>query len=260
MEIRISKFHGAGNDFLIIEENDYPTLLTSSVISKLCNRYKGVGADGLIIIRSAEKYDFEMQYFNADGLPSEMCGNGARCAVAYFAVKKKNQNKIVFLASDGEHKGEILKSKGNTWQIKISLNISVQTKKLKDASYFVNTGVPHNVRIVDELSEKDVFNEGREYRNHEMFGAEGANINFVSIEQNQNNIRTYERGVENETLACGTGVAAAALVLHEYYDKPWPISFSAIGGKLLLDMKNEILFLTGPAQKVFETIININEI
>lgn len=260
MEIRVSKFHSAGNDFLIIEENDYSNQLTSSVISKLCDRHKGVGADGLIIIGSAEKYDFKMQYFNADGFPSEMCGNGARCAVAWFDNEKKNINKTVFLASDGEHKGVILRNKENIWQIKISLKISTQLKKLKDGSYFVNTGVPHNIRVVDKLLEKDVFNEGKKYRNHEMFGTEGANINFISFENNKNNIRTYERGVENETLACGTGVAAAALLLNKFYDKPWPISFSAKGGELLLDMENNNLYLSGPAQRVFECIININEL
>lgn len=249
---RYYKFHGAGNDFIVVDTFAGSKMPDNKTIESLCNRHTGIGADGLIAIAPSNKAAFEMRYFNADGFEAEMCGNGARCAVAFAFSMHYCQKLTNFEASDGIHYGEIISGSNNdSWQVKISLNLASEPKKLSDGSFFVNTGVPHNVRPLASISELDVKTEGSILRNNKAMFPQGANINFVVFENNRISIRTYERGVEDETLACGTGITASALVAQQYFGFNWPVEVQAIGGNLIVDMNNDTLWLEGPAVRVF---------
>ncbi|PKP05164.1 MAG: diaminopimelate epimerase [Bacteroidetes bacterium HGW-Bacteroidetes-6] len=246
------KFHGAGNDFILIDAIAGNTTPDAKKIEALCNRHTGIGADGLIVIALSEVADFRMHYFNSDGYEAEMCGNGARCSVAFAFSMNYCKAKTNFEASDGIHFGEILADNSHgKWQVKISLNIASEPQKMPDNTFFVNTGVPHNVRPLNSIENIDVKTEGAILRyNSDMF-PQGANINFVVFNNNSITIRTYERGVENETLACGTGITASALVAHNFFGFSWPIQIEARGGSLVVDIQNDVLWLEGPATKVF---------
>jgi diaminopimelate epimerase len=249
---RYYKFHGAGNDFIIVDAIAGSKTPSNSSIEVLCNRHTGIGADGLIVVAPSSNADFEMRYFNSDGYEAEMCGNGARCSVAFAFSMKYCQQKTTFEASDGIHFGEIISDNNHGgWQVKISLKVASEPQKLSDNSFFVNTGVPHNVRPLESISELDVKTEGAILRNNKTMFPQGANINFVVFENNRISIRTFERGVEDETLACGTGITASALVAHEYFGFNWPVNVVAKGGNLTVDILNNTLWLEGPAERVF---------
>jgi len=256
MNIRISKYHGAGNDFLIIDQAAAGSYLNRETIEKLCHRRFGIGADGFIALTRKGGTDFTMEYYNSDGNLAEMCGNGARCAVAWAVNEGWVDEKSRFLAGDGLHVGELLDKEGLSMLVRVSLTIAVKPEELADGSYFANTGVPHNIRLLDDVDNINVDEQGRILRNSEMFAPDGANINFISQVADGYKIRTYERGVEGETLACGTGVAASALVLHQFYDAAYPIVLHARGGTLIVDEQQGVLMLTGPAQKVFDCEID----
>jgi diaminopimelate epimerase len=250
------KFHGAGNDFIMIDDFENKLQIPASQIVQLCNRHTGIGADGLIVIKQSSEADFRMLYYNADGSEADMCGNGARCSMAFAFMKKYCRAEATFEASDGLHNGKILQEKNNEWQVKITLRISGQPQKLDDGSYFANTGVPHNIRIVDNLQQINVRTEGALHRNNLQQFPEGANINFVSLSKDSISIRTYERGVEDETLACGTGITAAALVAHTFIGYAYPVTIHAAGGTLNVDEQNGVLWLEGPARHAFTAQIH----
>ncbi|PLW92483.1 MAG: diaminopimelate epimerase [Marinilabiliales bacterium] len=256
MSIRISKYHGAGNDFLIVDQKLAEPFLTQEIIKKLCHRRFGIGADGLIVLSREGGTDFTMEYYNSDGNLAEMCGNGARCAVAWANHEGWVGENARFLAGDGLHVGDVLDGEGQSLLVRVSLTIAVEPEQLDDYTYYANTGVPHNIRIIGDVDVIDVEIEGRLLRNNDMFAPDGANINFVSPAKDGYNIRTYERGVEGETLACGTGVAASALILNRFKNAEYPIVLHARGGTLIVEEQQGVLMLTGPAQKVFDCNIN----
>ncbi|HBG71673.1 MAG: diaminopimelate epimerase [Bacteroidetes bacterium GWF2_43_63] len=245
------KFHGAGNDFILVDSFSEEKIFTEKEIKELCNRHTGIGADGLILIEKSPAASFRMIYFNSDGKEAEMCGNGARCAFAFAFSKKYCDHKSTFEASDGLHQGEIVLEKNAEWVVRITLRVSAAPTEIKDGSYFANTGVPHNVRIIDELKSIDVKSDGSLLRHNQQLFPDGANINFVLIKNNELFIRTYERGVEDETLACGTGITASALVANKFYGISFPVTVHAVGGLLRVDEQNGFLWLEGPARHVF---------
>jgi diaminopimelate epimerase len=234
-------------------------LFNKMIVSHLCDRHFGIGADGLIVLSDEVDYDYRMDYYNADGLPGSMCGNGGRCSAAFARELNIIRNKGRFLASDGEHEAVIHENDGT---ISLSLRDVQEVRKLND-SFFMDTGSPHRVIFVEDVAKTDVYNEGRTLRYDKQF-PDGANINFVEFAENHIKVRTYERGVENETLSCGTGITASAIAAYMMNkENGTNISIQAPGGDLKVSFKAgesanfTDLILTGPAVKVFEGEIEI---
>lgn len=206
MKILFNKYEGAGNDFIII--NNTPAVINHTdnvLISRLCDRRFGIGADGLILIEECEGYDFEMVFFNSDGYPSTMCGNGGRCAAHFVMENLTGKRKLKFLVGDGAHTAS---PEGDL--IELSINDVYDIVRTPDGMV-VNTGVPHLVVFTNDVDNKDVVTEGRKLRNSPVYAPAGVNVNFVQIVGERLKLRTYERGVEDETLACGTGATASAI-------------------------------------------------
>ena len=263
-EFTFYKYHGAGNDFIVIDnrKKKFP-IKNYSLIQKLCDRRFGIGADGFLLLNTSAKYDFDMGYHNADGKPSSMCGNGARCIV-YFAstsgIKRKN---YVFTAPDGLHEAEIISEIKNKKTALVKLKMKdVETIEKIGKDLFLDTGSPHYVKLVNDVSKINVYSDGNKIRNSIRFKREGVNVNFVSVKNNQLFIRTYERGVENETLACGTGVTAAAIAAatKKVYTKN-KTTVNAMGGTLSVFYKQNKntftdIYLQGEAQMVYKGIFS----
>jgi len=260
MEINFSKYHGAGNDFIMIDNRKM--IFNSddfNLIANLCHRRFGIGADGLILLQNHEDYDFQMRYFNADGHESTMCGNGGRCAVAFAKeLGMLNSSSTSFFTIDGLHSAEILNN-----DIKLKMADVHEIRELKDY-YYTNTGSPHIVLFNNDIEIIDVVNEGRKYRYDKRISDNGVNVNFIQVvNENLIKIRTYERGVEDETWSCGTGAVAAAIayVIHENVEgNNLKINVLAKGGKLTVllqhaQLKFHNVFLIGNAKKVFNGII-----
>jgi diaminopimelate epimerase len=207
LKIEFYKYQGTGNDFVMLDGRSKKFVMPSDKqINQICHRQFGVGADGLIVITKSKKADFEMLYFNADGKPGSMCGNGGRCTIAFAKELGLIKNKTQFLAYDGAHEGTI-DNKGI-----VTLKMSeVKGIKTKGQDFELNTGSPHYIIFKKDVTKLDVFNEGQKVRYNATYSEKGINVNFVEIKKNELYIRTYERGVENETLSCGTGVTAAAI-------------------------------------------------
>lgn len=215
-EYTFYKFDGAGNDFVLIDDRQGEVDLSAEQISHICHRRSGVGADGLMLMQSCpEGFDFRMRYFNSDGHPASMCGNGGRC-IAMFAHMLQiagNQDCLRFLADDGPHEAVIVRWDGHHGVVRLGMRDVPESEvsSVLDGK-LLNTGVPHYVQQVDNLDEYDVVANGRRLRFHEAMGEDGANINFVEpMADGVLKVRTYERGVEDETWACGTGVTACAI-------------------------------------------------
>jgi diaminopimelate epimerase len=223
----------------------------------LCDRKFGIGADGVLFSKKEKKYDFRMIYYNKDGSRAKFCGNGARCLLFYNFLKS-GKKYFKFIADDGEHEGYILNKKG---LVKVSFKIPENYDfdfKIKNISYklcFANSGVPHTVIFLKNLEKIDVKNLGRKIRFHPYFKEEGTNVNFVSRKgENLIEIRTYERGVEDEVFACGTGIVASAFLAKEKYKiKGKEIYVKTKGGEILkVIFENKKIFLEGYVKKVFE--------
>jgi diaminopimelate epimerase len=207
MDLNFFKYQGTGNDFIMIDNRTNSIDLSAEQISFLCNRRFGIGADGLILLELEPGLDFKMVYFNSDGNQSSMCGNGGRCLVAFAKQLKVITDKARFLAIDGLHEATI--SEEGLVSLKMQ---DVKTMEVGEAYFYLNTGSPHFVKMVNGLESLDVVAEGKEIRYNERFKEEGTNVNFIEKSGEELFVRTYERGVEDETYSCGTGVTAAALV------------------------------------------------
>lgn len=252
MNLHIHKYQGTGNDFVMIDDRNATfDNQNQKLIALLCHRKFGVGADGLILLRKHQEYDFEMIYFNSDGSLSSMCGNGGRCIVAFahsLNIFKKNTS---FMAYDGLHEAFI-----EDGIVHLKMNDVLKVEQNENA-YFLDTGSPHYVCFDKNLQTKDVVKEGRKIRYNERFEAEGTNVNFVEvINKAEIFVRTYERGVEDETLSCGTGVTACALV-GSLNGLSNPLIINTLGGKLKVSFEKsengfKNIFLIGQTQKVFE--------
>ena len=256
-QISFEKYQGAGNDFVLIDGRRHNPLATTdhALIARLCDRKFGIGADGLIILRKHSGYDFEMLYFNADGYPGSMCGNGGRCAVAFAHTLGMVSRECNFLAVDGPHRAVLTRK---NW-IELEM-IEVDQIEIQDGFYFLDTGSPHYIEFVPDLDRVDVYHRGREIRYSDRFREKGTNVNFIEKKPGGIRIATYERGVENETLACGTGVTAAAIA--HYLLDPLPanerVKVEAKGGNLEVRFSvsgvNHFhdIWLCGPAESVFK--------
>lgn len=262
MKLKFFKYQGAGNDFIIIDKYTTNDLVdqTSSYIQKLCNRKFGIGADGLIYIEKKKDVDFYMKYFNSDGQIGSLCGNAARCAIRFFNTfyNQKSDN-FIFQAIDGNHNAYIKND-----LISIKMNDIIYSSILVQKNYtFLNTGSPHHIIMSSNIDNIDVYNEGKKIRMGVPYLDDGVNVNFVEIINNILYVRTYERGVENETLSCGTGVVAAAIVAyHNKKSTNNEITIRTYGGMFNVSFdptkyayKN--IWLKGPAELVFQGYIYI---
>jgi diaminopimelate epimerase len=257
MELLFYKYQGTGNDFVMIDDRaESFNLQNLELVQKLCNRKFGIGADGLIAIRNHPDFDFEMIYFNADGSQS-MCGNGARCAVAFCSFLEIIQKKARFLAIDGSHEAVI---SGEQVELLMGDVIGIEDRL---GDFYLNTGSPHHIRFVESADGYPVYEEGKSIRNNAAYAPEGTNVNFVqSVSEDEVFVRTYERGVEDETLSCGTGVTAAAIVYGAQHHQNH-IKINTLGGKLSVkfhsnpDGSFSKIWLIGPAEQVFSGKIKI---
>ena len=260
MQITFYKYQGTGNDFVMID-NRLGVFPKDNIklIAHLCDRRFGIGGDGLILLENDPETDFKMVYFNSDGNQSTMCGNGGRCLVAFAKKLQVIQNETTFNAVDGLHHASVDQDEIVSLQM-IDVN-SINTT----ANYsFLNTGSPHHVQIVEDLENYNVKDNGAAIRYGDLYGKEGSNINFVKkINDTTFSLRTYERGVEDETLACGTGATAAAIAMNATGETDaTSINLNVEGGKLIVSFDKEDniytnVFLKGPAEFVFEGTIEI---
>ncbi|MBQ4821200.1 diaminopimelate epimerase [Aquimarina sp. MMG016] len=256
MILTFYKYQGTGNDFVIIDNrNKILSKNNTKLFARLCDRKFGIGADGLMLLElpENEEDDFTMVYFNADGNESSMCGNGGRCLVAFAAFLGVIDNKATFTAIDGKHHAEI---KDGLVYLQMQDVLEIETY---DSHLFLDTGSPHHVAMVENLSDYDVAKEGRAIRNGAPYFEAGSNVNFVEKKNgNVFAVRTYERGVEDETLSCGTGVTAVALSMHATkLTNDEEVSVQTQGGELKVTFRKEEdgyknVFLIGPAKQVFK--------
>lgn len=256
------KYHGAGNDFLLIDGREKIPELSTQQIKSICDRNFGVGADGLMYLLASNDYDFEMKYFNSDGNEGSMCGNGGRCIVSFAFDCGIEQPSFKFVASDGEHFAEILNSKGNIKEIRLQMQDVHQIEEIND-HLVLDTGSPHHLTFCKSISDKNIFQAGKAIRYSAKFKEKGVNANFIEQKRNHLFVRTYERGVENETLACGTGVTAAAIGAYIKNDEKFnSYQIQTLGGALKVSFNEENsiftdVFLEGPAEYVFKGSIEI---
>ena len=261
MNLVFYKYQGTGNDFIIIDNRNNSIELTKEQINKLCSRRFGIGADGLMLMNDHSACDFEMIYYHADGNPSTMCGNGGRCMIRFAYDRGLHKSEYLFKAIDGEHKAEI---EDNGW-VDLKM-IDVDKVEITSFSDFIlDTGSPHYVKPVSDVAHTDVVKEGREIRYSRRFAGEGINVNFVELETDGNiYVRTYERGVEDETLSCGTGVTASALAFAHNDNGYNRVDVKTPGGNLAVEFYKtgetsfNNIWLCGPAVFVFKGEVDIS--
>lgn len=266
--LRFTKMNGAGNDFVMLDNRAGDLRLTREQIARLCDRHRGIGADGVLLIEPPTNgADFRMRYYNSDGGEAEMCGNGARC-FARFADRVAGPLQNVTFETPAGVIGATLAGERVRLQMSeptdLRLNVEIPLRETTLHAHFVNSGVPHVVIPVENLETADVHTTGRAVRKHEMFAPKGTNVNFLQRRSdNAIAIRTYERGVEAETLACGTGVVAAALIFAATNNVSGPIRVLVSGGdELSVDFEKRgdqftNVTLTGPADFAFEGTIDL---
>lgn len=260
MKIHFYKYQGTGNDFVILDNrDDRYSQISKEQVRNICSRRFGIGADGLMMLNNKAGYDFEMKYFNADGGESSMCGNGGRCLVRFAADMGVFKNTYHFIASDGPHEAEIDTDGTISLKMKDVSNISEY-----GADFLLDTGSPHYVKFTGDVMGYDVVKKGRDIRYSDQFTEQGINVNFVQQKNDHEIIvRTYERGVEDETYSCGTGVTASALVCFHNETGYNDVTVFTKGGKLTVEYDraaNESysnIFLCGPAEKVYEGDIEV---
>lgn len=253
------KYQGTGNDFIIIDNRALQLQLSTSQIAGLCHRRFGIGADGLMLLGAEKGYDFTMTYFNADGRESTMCGNGGRCITAFAKDLGLTGDKAFFKAIDGDHHAAYTASGA----IDLQMN-DVSGIQHFDGFSILNTGSPHYVLWSDDVADTDVFRLGRAIRNQAEFAPDGINVNFVAIKEGILHVRTYERGVEDETYSCGTGVTAAAIAASGDKTGSFNTHIITPGGQLSVQFRKptadsaDYVVLTGPATFVFEGKVAIS--
>ena len=255
------KYQGTGNDFIIFDNREAKIELTRKQISRLCDRRFGIGADGVMLLNKQAGYDFEMDYYNADGSQS-MCGNGGRCMVKFAAAMGIERSQYRFLAIDGEHAARI----ENNGSVALKMN-DVSAVQSRNGRYVLNTGSPHYVEMLQNVMSVDVIKKGRAVRYSDEYKQEGINVNFVEQTEDPDKIivRTYERGVEDETYSCGTGVTAAALVNYHNDAGYNYVCVQTKGGMLNVEFDRtegayQNIWLIGPAEKVFEGEVDVSDI
>jgi diaminopimelate epimerase len=262
MQIDFYKYQGTGNDFILIDNRTQSLALSLEQVKYACDRRFGIGADGLMLLESEPGYDFKMVYYNSDGNQSSMCGNGGRCISAFAKRLGVIGDKARFLAADGPHEALI-----DEYGI-VSLKMQ-DVKQVENGSdyFYLDTGSPHYVKFVSGVEEMDVATEGRKIRNSERFAEAGTNVNFIEKKDEVLFVRTYERGVEDETFSCGTGVTAAALVaaLSGVASSKNHCQVKTLGGMLDVSFEKVLesnfynIWLKGPAQMVFKGTISLPE-
>ncbi|MBI3519418.1 MAG: diaminopimelate epimerase [Bacteroidetes bacterium] len=261
MLLECYKYQGTGNDFVLIDNREKKVSLTTEQIKWLCNRRFGIGADGLMLLELEPGIDFKMVYFNSDGHESSMCGNGGRCITAFAKRLGIITAEAKFLAIDGIHDAKITEE-----SVSLKMN-DVRQVEVGEDYFYLNTGSPHYVKFVKDIESTDIVAEGKKIRYNDRFKAEGTNVNFIEKKENELFVRTYERGVEDETLSCGTGVTAAALVAAlkgQSTDRNNCI-IKTLGGNLNVKFEKVLentfynIWLEGPANFVFKTIIEVAE-
>lgn len=263
MKIEFEKYHGAGNDFIIIDNRENVFSPSQERISKLCHPKYGIGADGLILIHKSDVSDFSMTYYNSDGLVGSMCGNGARCAVFFAFLSDICGEVTKFQAYDGIHEAFIHETKDNNSIVKLQMQDINIPPKIEDC-IFLDTGSPHLVCFVENVDQIPVYETGREIRYQSKFNSiGGTNVNFVEISPIHIKVRTYERGVENETLSCGTGVTASALATAlktDFFKEMIPVHTKGGELKVYYNIEQNIfknIWLEGPATFVFSGQVEI---
>jgi diaminopimelate epimerase len=263
MKVPFLKYHGAGNDFILCKDLFFGTEFRQSqtLIRRLCHRHLGIGADGLIVLEQLDK-GFYMHYFNADGLPSSLCGNGSRCAVAVARAWGWFEKKGLFRAFDGWHEA-IVEQDGFEVAIKMK-DLSQMQWRQKDC--FLDTGSPHYIRFLESLEGLNVVEEGKKIRYSSSYQASGVNVNFACPKDGGLQVYTYERGVEDETLSCGTGVTAAALAFAQKQNLlgSRQIKVDTKGGHLTVTFHFDgqtfrDIWLKGPVQFVFEGFFSLEQ-
>ena len=266
MTIKFYKYQGTGNDFVMIDNrNDFFPKSNIKLIENICDRRFGIGADGLILLENNARTDFKMVYYNSDGNESSMCGNGGRCIAAFAKKLALIDTKTVFIATDGLHHATILEDGNVSLQMK-----DVSDVKIENDYVFLNTGSPHHVLMVDDLENLDVKTNGAKIRYSDLYGQAGSNVNFVkqlflrdSKQSNHFTLRTYERGVEDETFSCGTGATAVAIAMNAIgKTDSQVIQLDVQGGKLKVSFDKiedgyKNVFLEGPATFVFDGEIKL---
>ncbi len=253
------KYHGTGNDFILIDDREGKVKLTGDQVARLCHRHFGIGADGLMLLRHQQGYDFRMVYYNSDGGESTMCGNGGRCMTAFAHSLGIIGREAKFIAIDGEHTATI--ADGGL----ISLHMkNVTGMDIQEFHTFLDTGSPHYVQLVHDVKEFDVYNEGRKIRYAPAYYPGGTNVNFVQLMGDKLYVRTYERGVEDETLSCGTGVTAAAIAATAKFTGSFTTGIETPGGHLQVSFTKDTpltaidVVLTGPATFVFNGDVDVD--
>lgn len=254
MLIPFIKYHGTGNDFIMIDGIKNPEikeLLTQEIIEKMCHRRFGIAADGLIILDKSDDSDFYMTYYNSDGRLSSMCGNGSRCIIHFAHYLGYIEQGCTFYAVDGIHYGKVMPDR-------ISVQLSdVNKVVIQDSDYVLDTGSPHYVRFTEQVSEMNVVEEAKKIRYSDTHKSEGINVNFVEEIDDHIHVRTYERGVEDETYSCGTGVVASSIAYAMKKQSFDVVNVKTIGGELSVRFDHQSgrfsnVWLTGPAVQVFK--------
>lgn len=256
MQLQFHKYQGTGNDFIMIDDRSESFPEDKSLIGFLCDRKIGVGADGVILIQNHPELDFRMVYFNPDGSKS-LCGNGSRCAIAFAHSLGIIGTRTTFETTDGVHDAFI---KDDIYHFHLH---DVTEVNRSESDTFIDTGSPHHIEWVSQIDQTDVVGQGAKIRYSEKYQPAGTNVNFIEKGADHIKVRTYERGVENETLSCGTGVTACALAA-SYMDYSSPVTIETKGGMLQVSFERkgdnhfENIYLAGPAKKVYEGVIEVN--
>ena len=259
MKVQFYKYQGTGNDFIMIDNRDEKfSGLTRAQIAKICQRRFGVGADGLILLEDSDEHDFKMVYFNSDGRQSSMCGNGGRCILQFVYDLGMTQENYAFTAIDGLHHGVVDRD-----EVCLEMTNVKAVELLQNGDLFLDTGSPHYIVFADTLPGDDFIAKAKDIRHSERYNEQGVNVNFVKVSPRLLEMRTFERGVENETLSCGTGVTAAAISsYHSGKITSNIIDVETSGGKLQVKFKANgngytDIWLIGPATRVFEGEIEV---